>query len=208
VALGVINIVLGSLALLGGICGGIVLIAAEGLMQADPNAAAQQKFLRDNLPGHDLMQWGGMLIMLLQGVALLVTGIGLLNVHNWARVTAIWCAALSLAWIAVQAVYYFAFTAPVMERFFGANQFPGGGDARLVMTFSTIIQVGMWLLFVAYALILIVMLSRPHVRELYTKQEHYEEIERFQDDELERDREENDDWYERRRRRDDESDYR
>jgi hypothetical protein len=199
VALAIINIVLGSFALLIGMCAGIVLIAAQDLLQNDPNMVAQQKFLRENLPGYDVMQVAGTLIMFLQGVVLLVTGIGLLNVRNWARVTAIWCAALSLVWTAVEAVYHFAFAAPVMERFLRANPLPG--DAQVFVKIGTVFQVGVWVLFVAYAIILITMLSRPRVRDLYTGQvRHDEELERYQD--------EGDDWYEKRRRRDDESDYR
>jgi hypothetical protein len=205
VALGVINIVLGSLALLLGLCSGVLMIATEG----DPAVVAQQQFLRDNLPAYDLMQWGELAIMLFQAVALLVTGIGLLNVRNWARVAAIWCAVFSLIWIVIDAAYYFAFRAPVLERFFRDNPIGPGADARFLATFTTIVQVIIWLFCITYGIILITMLSRAHVRDLYTRYEGPDaEFERYQDDQDGRYRDDDDDWYEKRRRRDDESDYR
>jgi hypothetical protein len=197
-ALAIINIVLGSLALLAGLCTVIALFVSQGMVQADPNAVAMERFLKDQLPLQAVMQWGGMAILLLQGIALLATGIGLLNMQNWARVTAIWFAIFSLLWILTQAVYYFAFTAPALERFFrevAAGVGPGP-DTRVILQISFVIQIILWVFFVGYAAILIAILTRPSVREAFTSAARPEDDhDRFQDDE--------DGWDEKRRDRDD-----
>ncbi len=95
-AVAIINIVLGTLALLVGLCSGIVLVAGSDLMQADPNAAAMQDFLRRQLPSHDLVQGAGVGVVLLQGLVFLIAGIGLLNRKNWARIITIVFSILSL----------------------------------------------------------------------------------------------------------------
>lgn len=195
-AVAIINIVLGSLALLVALCGGFMIMAGSELVRNDPMAAAMEDFMRRQLPFYDVVQWTNITVTLVQAIALLVTGIGVLNLRNWARVTAVWCAVLSLFWIVVQAVYYFAFTAPVMERFFrdfGGGMGPGA-NPRLIATISSVFQVILWLALSTYAIILISVLTRGQVRELYASEgDSAENFDRRQNDD--------DDWYEKRRQR-------
>jgi hypothetical protein len=199
-AVAILNIVLGSLALLLGLCGGIVLMVGEDLLGMDPNAGAMNDFLKRNLPSHAVMQIAGLIVLVVQAFLLLFTGIGLLNLQNWARVAALWCAFLSLLWIVFDAFYYVAFTAPVLERFFrdfGGGMGPGP-PLRTQVTIGIVVDVVLWLLMSTYAIILICVLMRRSVREVFTDTAGpEEELDPIRDD---------DDWYAKRRRRDDDVD--
>jgi hypothetical protein len=78
-------IVLGALTLLGAVCA-VVSIASGGLFSEDPDA----------LLGSGIAATCGGGFLLLAGGLNLVTGIGLLNFKNWARILAIIFAILNL----------------------------------------------------------------------------------------------------------------
>ena len=198
-AIAIINIVLASLGLLLGICAGIVMLAGQGLLQADPNQAAMQNFIEKEVPGSQVMNIAGMVILFLQAIVFLAAGIGLINMQNWARTTTITFSFLSIVWLIFQAFYTFAFTAPAMNRFFRDFGAVGPGpNPRAIFTIGLIVQALLWVILIIYAIIVIVVLTRPHVREAFTADVLEGDRERFEDERTLTD----DDWYENRRRRD------
>src|SRR5262245_54748886 len=87
-AIAIINIVLGSLGLLLGVCGIIGLLMLQDVMQVPGMAQlkeAQDAVARE-VPFYAAMQIASVVVLLILSAVLLTGGIGLLAMQNWARV--------------------------------------------------------------------------------------------------------------------------
>ena len=91
-AAAILAIIYGSLFTLCGLCGAASLVMQGGMGKnfmggADPNQARIQKQLEDTLkrdiPGYQAFQVGGTIVGLGEALALLLAGIGLLNMQPW-----------------------------------------------------------------------------------------------------------------------------
>lgn len=170
-AIAIINIVLGSLGMLLGLCGIIGLVMMKDMMQqGGPLAQLQevQDALAKEVPLYNLMQILGIAVLVILSVAMLVTGIGLLSVQNWARVWSILFSVFAIGWECWEAAYQTIFVKPATKRFALLN--PPGMEVL-----TTILQFGLWILFIGYALVVIYVLTRPHVRAIYTGTATYED---------------------------------
>jgi hypothetical protein len=194
-AAAILAIVYGSLFTLCGLCGAASLVMQGGMGKnlmggADPNQAEIQKQLDDTLkrdiPGYQAFQVGGTIVGLGEALALLLAGIGLLNMQPWARTLALVGSLVAMVTTALQAAYQIAFVMPAMNNAFQgilpaamAKQAggPGGPAPREVlnvmqtmMTVIAVVSVIVYVLIIIYLIILVMLLRRRHVRAAFAGQ--------------------------------------
>ncbi|MBI3407534.1 MAG: hypothetical protein HY040_04160 [Planctomycetes bacterium] len=193
-AAAVLAIIYGSLFTLCGLCGAIGQ-AAQGAMGAnmfagnDPQQAKIQKEMQDNLerdiPGYRAVQVGGTVVGLVESVMLLVGGIGLLSMQPWARTVVLVFGIIAIVTTALQACYLIAIVMPAtnnaMQGAIAAAAPPGAAGPppaqvqqalELVMTIATVGAAILYVLVIIYIGIILILLTRPHVRAAFAMRGH------------------------------------
>jgi hypothetical protein len=215
-AAGVLAIIYGSLGLLCGVCGLATLImqGAGGnnmLFGADPAQAELQKKLQDamvkDLPAYDVVQIAGSVLGLMVAVALLLGGIGILNMRRWARTLVITFSFVAIAWDLFQIYYQTVFVFPSMNDAF-QNVLPGllpaapgpqaaqmMGFMRTMVTTIAVATIVIMVVVIIYLFIIIMLLTRPHVRAAFASWDQMDYLDNAREDEsVPRDYDEDDDW--------------
>jgi hypothetical protein len=191
-AAGIMAIIYGSLFTLCGVCS-VISLAAQGAMGNnlfagnDPMQAQLQNQLQAALerdvPGYQAFQIGSSIISLGVAVALLIAGIGLLNMGRWARTLALVACLIAIAANLVQGLYQSVYVMPVMNQTLQvampAAMPQGGGPQaaqvlKFMQTFMILIAVLTIILYVGiiiYLGIIVILLSRRHVRAAFAAQE-------------------------------------
>jgi hypothetical protein len=115
-ALGVLNIVVGSLALFCAICGAI-----DPTLTVNGRDVSREyrAFLELQIPGYNTYRMLGVIVGLALAVGMITSGIGLLSVQNWARIIAVVCAALSIVHQLALFLFQLLAVNPAVSRFFG-----------------------------------------------------------------------------------------
>jgi hypothetical protein len=222
-AAGVLAIIYGSLGLLCGVCGlASLLIQGAGgnnmFFGGDPAQADLQKKLQDalarDLPAYEAVQIGGNLLGLIEAVALLVGGIGVLNMRRWARTLVMTFSFIAIASGIFQVYYQTVFVFPSMNNVF-QNELPGllpAGPApqaaqvmsvmRTMVTAIAVVTIVILVVVMIYLFIIIMLLARPHVRAAFASQDQMDYLESEREGErARRDYDEDDDWGRGERRR-------
>jgi hypothetical protein len=180
--MGILNIVFGSLGLVCSLCAGIgylfmlsnspLLNLKAGGVNVNP-FTDQWEFMKREVPGYPAFMIGGLVEGLIGGTLLLIAGIGLLKVQSWGRVLSLLYALLTIVAQIFSLIFTLAYVNPAMQRWqqdfvrrFGGQLPPGGGLGEDSM-FNNAIAVGGAVVGVAYAVVLIIMMMLPHVREAF-----------------------------------------
>ncbi len=170
----ILNIVFGSLFNLFYVCCGILLLVFVNdrsmLAVAGVNVFADQwEFMARELPSYPVVFIGSFALSLVLNTALLVSGIGLLNMRGWARLMAIVYAVVTIVYQIGGVVYALAYSIPTLHRwnedFHRRLNLPpgsaGGGPG------NEILSVFVGVLIAVYAIILLVMMFKPNVRAAF-----------------------------------------
>jgi hypothetical protein len=207
----ILNIIFGSLGLLCMLCNGVVMLGnaaggnrGGGFGGNDPAAARMMQMVEQEIPAYMAVQVGALVIGLTLAALMLISGIGLLYMQNWARIAAIVYAITDILLRIGNLVYYFAFVSPVMSRALQQVQFRQGNvagpDMGVLMGIINVTMIAVSLVIVIYDVILLVFMLVPGVvaafgqrapEEAY-EQDRYDE----EEDELGRDRRRREDWNE------------
>jgi hypothetical protein len=156
---GVTNIVVGALGLVFYCCSGLMvtILAAE-------RSGALWAFLSDNLRILNPMVAAYIVASLLICLLLLISGLGLLNLHNWGRLVSIVCAVLAILLNVWNVIFQLAFVGPTAQRFVETAMHPGQrAESAAQATFLNIFVIGVALLAVLYSLALLITLLLPDV---------------------------------------------
>jgi len=132
----ILLIVFGAFLLMCGICGG------AGLAVAGPaNAGGPEEILAKDLPGHQIIDIGNVIANLLIGLAMILAGVGVLNLMPIARYAAYVVVVFHLLKSVGQAAYGAIFIVPVMEKIV-AQQAPNQQQAPFDI--GKVMAGGMW----------------------------------------------------------------
>ena len=172
----ILNIVFGSLFLLCYLCGGVSLIMQSaagngGLGGRKDQAAEIADHLKAEVPGYAVYQVGNVVVNLALSILLLICGIGLLGMNQWARVGSIVYAITAILTTLGGLVYQLAVVNPVMNRYLEAmlraQAGQRGPDASFLLTIITAATVIVAILLMIYAIVLLVMMLLPRVRAAF-----------------------------------------
>jgi hypothetical protein len=191
-AAAVLAMIYGSLFLFCGLCGLGFLITQGSMNQGlfgggDPQQAQMQKQMQEaierDVPAYRVVQIAIPILGLALSLAMLIAGIGLLGMHSWARMLAVLAALIAVASTAFQAIYQVVFVLPATSDALGAAlpaamaKGPGPGPApgaaamatmmQMVFTMTGIVTVVLYVLIIAYLLLIVVLLQRRHVRAAF-----------------------------------------
>jgi hypothetical protein len=151
-----------------------------------PGAEEQRQFQDDlnktleELPYYRPMQYGGIALGLVVGAAMIVSAIGLLKMRAWARRLTIGYACYSMLNTIGGFIYTLLYVLPAMDAFVETerqkpNLPPGLAPVLGIMSPLMTVIAFATLLFLAYPIVLLVVLFRPHVREAFRPTEKPEE---------------------------------
>jgi hypothetical protein len=164
----ILNIIFGSLGLLGGLCGLGQEAMGSSLRPGNPAAADPQKLLEKEMPGYKIYMLASHCVGLIAGSVLLASGIGLLQMHVWARNLAMGYAVYLLIAAVVNVAIAFVWVMPAMQRFetefnraLGGRSALPSGSFGAIMILSTMAVAALQ---VGYAAAILFFLTRPHVR--------------------------------------------
>jgi hypothetical protein len=187
---GVTNIVVGALGLIFYVCSGLMVMA----LTIDP-ADSVWVFLANDVRIFTPMAVAHVALSLLICLLLLLSGIGLLSLHNWGRLVSIVCAVLAIVLNVWNIIFQLAFVSPSMQRYVNTAQHPfsrSGHAAESAVV--NVAVIGAALLAILYSIVLLIILLLPDVAGAFHPQTQTKWDDDF-DDEDNRPR--------RRRRRDD-----
>jgi len=177
--LGILNIVFGSLGLAGNLCCGVgLLVFAGAINQAAAQNPQQFQPFKDMIDGITraapwlLAYFVAMLIVgTVLGVMLLIGGIGLLKLKNWARILSILVAVLHLLLQAGNFVYNVSVIQPAMVQAQQQMLAQAGAPAPPANPFGNAFFSGFGsILSVAYYIVLLVFLLQPRIAAAFHKQ--------------------------------------
>jgi hypothetical protein len=118
-AFAVLNIITGSFLLLCAVCSGIdwpISVNNQDMTQA------LKDFLNQEIPNYSIYKVGGAILAFVLGVGLIASGVGLLNMQNWARVLAMILCLVGILHHGGLSYLQLVKVNPALDRFFG--QFP------------------------------------------------------------------------------------
>jgi len=208
--MGILNIVIGGLFLLCNLCVGIFALAFLGMSeQGGPLAVGINPirdwwtFMQAEVPGFAVITLGELVVNFVLFALLIVAGIGLLNVQNWARVLSIAYGILTILVKIGILIYTLAILNPATERwqqdFFrrhvgGAAAPPGLESSPM----NNVFQLFGTVLGMTYAIVLIIMMLLPSVSAAFAG--HYRpegyDLDREDEDDLGRERRPREEWRE------------
>jgi hypothetical protein len=171
--MGILNIVFGSLSLVCVVClGGSWLVGLNtDLLQQHLGVNLVEdkwKFMNSEIPGYAAITVGGLVLGFVMGMLLLVAGIGLLYVQNWARVLSIVYGIVSLLTRSGVLVFALVLENPVEHRWqLNFDRRHPGILARADSTLANVVTVAGAALVIVYSIILLIMMFTPAVTAAY-----------------------------------------
>jgi hypothetical protein len=176
--MGILNIVFGSLFLLCNLCTGfgLMFLFSSSSLFAVPGfniGPDMLEFLKQEVPGYVPVTVSHLVLSLILDIALLVSGIGLLNVQRWGRVLALIYCVVSIPLQLGMTVFTVAAVNPAMQRWqldfvrrMGA-QFPPGAMGGNSLSNNLMSMVG-GILWIVYAVVLLIMMVVPGTRAAFS----------------------------------------
>src|SRR5262245_34457852 len=172
----ILNIVFGGLGTLGMCCAGVIVGFFGMVFSSAPPSANLPKF-----PADVLVYFGiAMVYSLIMSVLLLASGIGLLNMRDWARRGSIAYGVVTIAGSLINTQVYVAFVAPQMQKWQSAiqeqaqqqQQRQGMRPTPMYQPnqspfLNAISSIGGAIIGTAYAVALLVVMFLPHVRAAF-----------------------------------------
>jgi hypothetical protein len=172
--MGILNIVFGSLGLLCGVCAvganAFLSVLASGPKSGVPGAPQDifkdlLTYMDKNLPGYMAVEIGRGVGLIVLSALLLVAGIGLLGTKSWARWLSVAYALLSIPLHVGWAVFELGFVLPLTQKwqaeFLRKNNMIGAAPQTENLMGSSIGIIGVTILWVVYALILLIFMFLP-----------------------------------------------
>src|SRR5262245_43670035 len=171
----ILHFVFGGMGILCGICSGIQLAGAGGgqnWMAPTPTGpqAAEMKQMQDEMQeamesaaGSKAVQVGTFVVDLAVSIIMIVSGIGLLQLRPWGRLLSIVYAILSISLKIFEAVYAFAVTKPIIDKFLEART-PSVPEQQLIfnmMKMVAIIPPIIQLVCMIYPVVVLIIMFRP-----------------------------------------------
>lgn len=187
-AAGVMAIIYGSLFTLCGVCGVVGMAAQDGVGGnpfggADP---AQEKVMKEvqaaivaEMPAYESIQVIGTVVSLAESVALLIAGIGLLNMRRWARTLALIAAVVAIVTGVLQAGFQMAVVMPATSRALQkalpavvpANAGPQAQQAvqavRFFMNLTAVLTIAVMAVLAIYLLVIVILLCQRRVKAAF-----------------------------------------
>ena len=206
--MGILNIIFGSLFLLCYLCNGVSLIMQSsnrggGFGGANDPGVELMNQMQAEIPGFMAYQVGSSLLHLTLSILLLTSGIGLLNMANWARILCIFYAILTILSQIGALIFQLAYVNPAMNRWQqefiarqGAAGRMGAADPTGNVAMSNVQSVGGAVIGMIYAIVLLVIMLLPSVSAAFAGRSVY------RDDDRERYEDDDEDLGRERRRRD------
>jgi hypothetical protein len=170
--MGILNIIFGSLGLLCGVCaaGANAFMGSMASGPGGPPGSLQavlkdeMQFLDKHLPGYLAVEIGRGVGLILLSILVIVAGIGLLATKSWARWLSVFYAVLSIPLHVGWAVFELGFALPVVQQwqneYFRRNNMIAPPQGSNVLG-GSIGVIGWTILWVVYALILLVFMFLP-----------------------------------------------
>jgi hypothetical protein len=197
--MGILNIVFGSLSLLGSLCNGIsIILNTAGVRmggrgpEGDIGGHDLWKAMAAEVPGFVAFEYGSLLLTLALGLLLLLTGIGLLNMRSWARTGAVLYAPVKIVFEVGALIYTMVLVNPVQARWMEAEMARGGvqGGGNIMAAAVAVVAIVSAAVAIGYAIILLIVMLRPTVREAFApfKSPSLEQVLQDEGDEYERQR--------------------
>jgi hypothetical protein len=214
--MGILNIIFGSLGLLCSLCSGIMVLtnmAGANAGVGGPNnvQVEMMKMVEAEVPAYQAVQIAQVIFYFILSVMLLMSGIGLLNMQNWARMAAIAYAVIDIVVRIAALVYQLAFINPVMMRAMDRamqlqmQQFPGPNrppvpNMSALTGIINVVTVIVALVVIAFDVILLIIMLLPRVAAAFALRPPPDDDERRDGDEdeddLDRERRRRDEWSE------------
>ncbi len=164
----ILNLIYGGLGLLGMCCGGLLIGVVFAVYrppagQADP--VQQMIDMGNGIKGFWALQIAGVTVWLIRFVILTVTGVGLLRVRPWARMTCIWFPIVSFPIHLAFLWYQLAVQPAAMKEYLEKHPqpFQQGNSANNLM------GVGVSVLIIAYEVILLAIMFLPSITDVFTR---------------------------------------
>ena len=152
-AIAVLNFVYGGLLMVCAACSGIDMPLEVNRVDVTQDL---RNYLNQEIPGFSTLKIAGAVFGVLLGVALIVAGIGLLQVATWGRVLGIITAVLGAVHHVGEAVLQLMFVNPALDRFFA--RFWPINFSFLPKTAALVVVIG-WALGTVYFLIQTILLA-------------------------------------------------
>jgi hypothetical protein len=171
--IGILSIVFASLSLLGSLCNGISLIMqASGKTFAGGGSELElHRMMVAEIPGYVPFEFGSWILSLILGTLLLVSGIGLLNMRPWARTLSLLYAPIKIVFEIGALIYTVVLVTPVqarwMEAEFARKGVPAGNMASMFSGLTAAVLFVGAAITIGYAIVLMIVLMRPNVREAF-----------------------------------------
>jgi hypothetical protein len=165
---------------------GLISVATQGMINqalaaGNPQQQEMQKKIEEamerDVPGYRVMQIATPVVGLVEALAILIAGIGLLGMYSWARTLALaatWFAIISRVCQAVfQAVFVIPASGNALEAALPGAMPPGpaaeqfGKMMRAMIPAMMFLAVGFLVLTIIYLSIIVFLLMRRHVREAF-----------------------------------------
>ncbi len=209
--MGILNIVLGSLFLLCGLCGGVFLLAAFGgaldakMFPGGVNPLSDMwNFMKAEVPGFAVFTIAEMVVSMVLSVTLVVAGIGLLGFRNWGRVLSILYGIVTIVVKVGSLVFAIAVVNPATARWQQDFQRRHGGAAGMGQQnmgdsyMNNISSVFGTAVSMTYGIVLLIIMLLPTVSAAFArkyKADDYDVDRRDdEDDDLRRERRPREDW--------------
>jgi hypothetical protein len=182
---GVTNIVVGALGLMVYGCCGFMVFA----MAIDPSGGRSVwSHLAADVPLYAPLTIAHLVLSLLLCLLLLIAGIGLLGMHNWARLFSVACGVVALVLNIGIIIFQAAFVSPSLQRFF-----PGPESAALAAA-TNFYTTGIAAIAILYCAALLITLLLPDVAAAFQHEPPPAWADDFDDDRPRRRRPRDDDW--------------
>jgi hypothetical protein len=181
VVIAIFHLIFGGLALLGMICGGVLIAASVSMMANMPKPAGQPappdpfeeyKYLNDHLPGYYAYLGGTGVIAVVASIVLVVAGIGLLKMRPWARVASIVYGVAEIVIGLGSLVYNLVFVAPLSVDYQAevSKRTPGAPSLGSGWTYGMTIVA--FLIGAAYPVAVLICMYLPRVRAAFARAAH------------------------------------
>jgi hypothetical protein len=162
----ILQIVFGVLGLLGRVYSGGVLLAGA------PQQPELEVLLRQWVPHHEKILYGGIVLGLISCAVMIVSGTGLLGMRRWARPLTIGYVFYNIAITVAGVVYAFVVTGPAMRVILAqmrSDATPSQQSLADLKLAETMVAVGpfLQLVFLVYPLALLIVLFLPDVRAAF-----------------------------------------
>jgi hypothetical protein len=170
----ILNIILGALSVFSGLYLGVHLLTFDParIPRGSPQyvAVELQRQMEEHVPGNAILTPIAPFLVLFVGTLLIVDGIGLIRVQQWARRVCIGYAVYLIGQTVLSTIYNLIWVFPVMQRWaddYARNNPPPAAIAAMGAKIGMYLGLFFGILYIAYAIFLLVVMFQPHVKAAF-----------------------------------------